>query len=103
MQSDNFSEVDSLITLRLKEFHNALVGRGRVSLAPLPGEAVEELIDQQIARRCSQDAAMRCVGTRFPHAGLCGVPHQSGTRQATLRSTGIDGTRPGADLSDIPA
>jgi hypothetical protein len=29
--------------------------------------------------------------------------HQPGTRQATLRSTGIDGTRPGAELSDIPA
>jgi hypothetical protein len=31
------------------------------------------------------------------------MPHQPGTRQATLRSTGIDGTRPGAELSDIPA
>ena len=59
MQSDNFSEVDSLITPRPIEFHNALVERGRISLAPLPGDAVEELIDQQIARRCSQHAEIR--------------------------------------------
>ena len=51
MHSDNFSEIDSLITLRLMEVHNALVERGRISLAPLPGDAVEELIDQQIASR----------------------------------------------------
>jgi hypothetical protein len=59
MQSENFSKVDSLITLRLTEFHSALGERGQVSLAPLPGDAVEELIDQQIAIRHSQDAAMR--------------------------------------------
>jgi hypothetical protein len=59
MQSENFSEVDSFITLRLMEFHSALVERGQVSLAPLPGDAVEELIDQQIASRYSQDVAMR--------------------------------------------
>ena len=36
MQSDNFSEADSLITPRPIEFHNAPVERRRISLAPFP-------------------------------------------------------------------
>jgi len=46
MRSDNFSEVDSLITFRLMEFHNALVERGQISMVPVPEDAVEEVIDQ---------------------------------------------------------
>ena len=54
-------------------------------------------------RMCAAMASREVQSPPNPHAGLMRVLHQPGTRQATLRSTGIDGTRPGAELSDIPA